>query len=89
MSASLPLLLPTSAVPSASTASSIGWVPKAHPSIPQPPPNDDAKLQDQAMAMARHLMDGKALKKTRPRRTVDYGGMMGRWILVSCLDEFM
>ena len=35
-----------------------------------------------AIAMARNVMDGKALKKTRPRRTVDYGAMIGRWILV-------
>ncbi|KAF8481418.1 WD40-repeat-containing domain protein [Gautieria morchelliformis] len=34
------------------------------------------------MAAQRQLMDGKALKKTRPRRTVDYAGGMGRWALV-------
>ena len=33
--------------------------------------------------MARQLADGKPVKKVRPRRTVDYGGAMGRWILVS------
>lgn len=35
--------------------------------------------------MARQLMDGKTVKKVRPRRTVDYGGPMGRWALVSTL----
>lgn len=32
--------------------------------------------------MARQLMDGKTVKKVRPRRTVDYGGPMGRWALL-------
>ena len=32
--------------------------------------------------MARQLMDGKTVKKVRPRRTVDYGGPLGRWALV-------
>ncbi|KAI6106491.1 hypothetical protein EV401DRAFT_2008551, partial [Pisolithus croceorrhizus] len=34
------------------------------------------------MATARQLADGKAVKKTRPRRTVDYNGGMGRWALL-------
>ncbi|KAH9914469.1 WD40 repeat-like protein [Fomitopsis serialis] len=34
------------------------------------------------MAMARQLMDGKTAKKVRPRRTVDYGGPLGRWALL-------
>ncbi|KZT11127.1 WD40 repeat-like protein [Laetiporus sulphureus 93-53] len=34
------------------------------------------------MAMARQLMDGKPVKKVRPRRTVDYSGPMGRWALL-------
>lgn len=33
------------------------------------------------MAAARLSMDGK-VRKVRPRRTVDYGGPMGRWTLV-------
>ncbi|TRM59843.1 hypothetical protein BD626DRAFT_506592 [Schizophyllum amplum] len=27
------------------------------------------------------MLDGKMLKKTRPRRTVDFNGGMGRWNL--------
>ncbi|KAH9911678.1 WD40 repeat-like protein [Epithele typhae] len=34
------------------------------------------------MDMARQMADGKPLKKVRPRRTVDYGGSMGRWALL-------
>ncbi|KAI6125282.1 hypothetical protein EV401DRAFT_1938833 [Pisolithus croceorrhizus] len=35
------------------------------------------------MATARQLADGKVVKKTRPRRTVDYNDGLGRWALVS------
>ncbi|TBU26067.1 WD40 repeat-like protein [Dichomitus squalens] len=34
------------------------------------------------MDMARQQADGKPVKKVRPRRTVDYGGSMGRWALL-------
>ena len=44
---------------------------------------DDMKLQELEMAAARQMMDGKIVKKTRPRRTVDYNGGLGRWGLVS------
>lgn len=76
---SLPLLLPSNALPSTSSTT---WQPKKFLEPPQPPPQDDGRLQDTALAAARQLLDGKALKKVRPRRTVDYGGGMGRWILV-------
>ena len=59
------------------------WAPKMDLSKPNPPPPDDARTHDQEMAMARQLMDGKTVKKVRPRRTVDYGGPLGRWALVS------
>jgi hypothetical protein len=36
------------------------------------------------LANARQMIDGKLIKKTRPRRTVDYNGGMGRWLLVCC-----
>jgi polyadenylation factor subunit 2 len=58
-------------------------------SEPQPPPMDDMKLQELEMAAARQMMDGKIVKKTRPRRTVDYNGGLGRWALVSPLYVFM
>ncbi|THH05312.1 hypothetical protein EW145_g4889 [Phellinidium pouzarii] len=73
----LPVLLPSSCLP---RVSSSGWRPSRHLETPQPPPADEHR-QDIAMAAARQLLDGKALKKTRPRRTVDYGGSMGRSIL--------
>lgn len=76
----LPFLLPQDVLPK-SSASDAEWRPTAHFQAPQPPPPDEHR-QDIAMAAARQLIDGKALKKTRPRRTVDYGGSMGRWILV-------
>ncbi|KAH8114157.1 hypothetical protein DFH11DRAFT_1596188, partial [Phellopilus nigrolimitatus] len=73
----LPVLLPPSSVPDASSSE---WRPTKHLQPPQPPPADDHR-QDIAMAAAWQLLDGKALKKTRPRRTVDYGGSMGLWML--------
>lgn len=80
---SLPLLLPTQTLSSQKANSKVKeWAPSKYLQAPQPPPIDDAKLQDLEMAAARQMMDGKAMKKTRPRRTVDYGGPMGRWALV-------
>lgn len=77
----LPVLLPQKAVPPLNHVHE--WTPKRNLSIPNPPPTDDARTQDQEMAIARQLMDGKTVKKVRPRRTVDYGGGMGRWAMVS------
>ncbi|KAI0093825.1 WD40-repeat-containing domain protein [Irpex rosettiformis] len=34
------------------------------------------------MAALRQAVDGRPVKKVRPRRTVDYGGPMGRWTLL-------
>lgn len=82
MSSALPILLPPKAVPSSSTRSHLEWTPKRYLSEPQPPPADDTKVQEQEMANARQALDGKLIKKTRPRRTVDYNGGMGRWALV-------
>jgi len=41
------------------------------------------------LANARQMIDGKLIKKTRPRRTVDYNGGMGRWLLVRCALNFL
>ncbi len=80
----LPLLLPTQP---AKTTSSSAWEPQLHLQPPQPPVIDDQRIHDLELAIQRQLLDGKALKKTRPRRTVDYAGGMGRWALVcSCLN---
>ena len=76
----IPVLLPPE---STSRVSQIGWTPKRFLMPPQPPPIDDARVLEQELAAARQLIDGKAVKKTRPRRTVDYNGGMGRWVLVS------
>lgn len=83
MSATLPVLLPPKAIPSSSSSSHSDWTPKRYLTGPQPPPNDDAKTQELEMAAARQMMDGKIVKKTRPRRTVDFNGSLGRWALVS------
>ncbi|KAA1477710.1 WD40 repeat-like protein [Dentipellis sp. KUC8613] len=82
MSAStLPILLPQK--PSASAQNQNDtfqeWKPKRYLEPPRPPPSDEGRQHELEMAVARQLLDGKALKKTRPRRTVDYGGGMGRW----------
>lgn len=77
-STSLPVLLPSRAIPS--PESSIGWRPKRNLDTPNPPPPEDPRAVE--MDMARQVQDGKPPKKVRPRRTVDYGGAMGRWTLV-------
>lgn len=80
---SLPILLPASAIPKPSPSLYHEWKPQKYLSEPQPPPQDDGKVIEQEMANARQMLDGKIIKKTRPRRTVDYNGGMGRWALVS------
>jgi polyadenylation factor subunit 2 len=80
----LPLLLPTQP---AKATNSFVWEPQLHRHPPLPPVVDDQRIHDLELAVQRQLLDGKALKKTRPRRTVDYAGGMGRWALVRlCLN---
>ncbi|KAF9228810.1 WD40 repeat-like protein [Gyrodon lividus] len=81
MASELPLLLPSSSIPRPPNPN-FEWIPKRHLTGPQPPPVDDAKVLEQELAAARQLADGKAVKKTRPRRTVDFNGGMGRWTLL-------
>lgn len=78
---SLPILLPPRAIPKAHALSHLEWTPKRYLEEPQPPSNEDALLQEEFIQ--KQLLEGKVVKKTRPRRTVDYNGGMGRWILVS------
>ncbi|KAF9484986.1 WD40 repeat-like protein [Pholiota conissans] len=79
---SLPLLLPQNIIPRAISTTHVEWKPKQYLSEPQPPPLDDGKILEQELANARQMIDGKIIKKTRPRRTVDYNGGMGRWALL-------
>lgn len=74
-------LLPSYAVPSASLSSE--WRPTRHPDVPAAPPEEEPNMAEIEMAAARQSMDGRPIKKTRPRRTVDFNGSMGRWHLVS------
>lgn len=60
------------------------WRPTKYLQDPQPPPIDEAKAQ-QELAAQQLGMDPRAVKKVKPRRTVDYGGELGRWALVSTL----
>ncbi|KAJ3746742.1 WD40-repeat-containing domain protein [Lentinula detonsa] len=75
----LPVLLPTRTLPQKHSIPHIEWTPKRYKDPPQPPPTDDARAQEQELAYARQFMDGKLVKKTRPRRTVDFNGGLGRW----------
>jgi polyadenylation factor subunit 2 len=75
----LPLLLP---VQNTKTNNYPEWTPQRYLQPPQAPVVDDQRILDLELAVQRQLLDGKALKKTRPRRTVDYAGGMGRWALV-------
>ena len=79
----LPLLLPASVLGVKVEADPQEWKPLRYQQAPQPPPTDDSKQHDLEMAAARQLIDGKAFKKVRPRRTVDYFAGVGRWTLVS------
>ena len=85
---SLPVLLPANAIPRSSSVAHVEWKPKRYLSAPQPPPQDDGKVLEQELANARQMIDGKIIKKTRPRRTVDYNGGMGRWALVRVVYIF-
>ena len=78
----LPVLLPNNALVRTSSIPHLEWKPTRYLSEPQPPPQDEGKVMEQELANQRQMIDGKLIKKTRPRRTVDYNGGMGRWILV-------
>jgi hypothetical protein len=86
-SGDLPVLLPKPT--SINQGTRLGWTPRKYLTPLQPPPVDDMRLNEAELA-ARSLLDGKQLKKTRPRRTVDFNGGMGRWTLVSpCQNVFI
>lgn len=56
------------------------WTPKNHLTRPDPPPPPPDVTPAIEAAAAAAGIDGKTLlKKTKPRRTVDYFGPMGRW----------
>ena len=87
----LPILLPQKSIPPSLRQGAkekqrddpfahLEWQPKRYLTDPQPPSNEDARLQEEFIA--KQALEGKIVKKTRPRRTVDYNGGMGRWILV-------
>ncbi|CAK5281009.1 unnamed protein product [Mycena citricolor] len=80
--ASPPLLLPSRAIPRPARVPHIEWKPSKYLDEPQPPPIDDATRMQELEANARQLAEGKPVKKTRPRRTVDYNGGLGRWTLL-------
>lgn len=80
-----PVLLPTQVIPQKLSIPHIEWTPKKYQTAPQPPPTDDTRAQEQELAYARQFLDGKLIKKTRPRRTVDFNGGVGRWNMVRAL----
>ncbi|KAL0947622.1 hypothetical protein HGRIS_013711 [Hohenbuehelia grisea] len=82
MSTALPLLLPPQALPPKHKVAHTEWKPQKYLTEPQPPPLDDMKIQEQELLNSRQPIDGKLIKKTKPRRTVDFNGGMGRWMLM-------
>ncbi|KAJ6620351.1 WD40-repeat-containing domain protein [Mycena sp. CBHHK59/15] len=82
MPGTLPVLLPLRSIPHPPSTPHVEWSPSRYLSVPQPPPVDDATRMQELEANARQFADGKPIKKTRPRRTVDYNGGMGRWALL-------
>ncbi|KZV70788.1 WD40 repeat-like protein [Peniophora sp. CONT] len=79
--AALPILLPPGLLKTESEAGPSEWKPKRYLQRPTPPPPDENRL-DMEAAVERGQVDAKALKKLRPRRTVDYAGGIGRWNLL-------
>ncbi|KAJ7221550.1 WD40-repeat-containing domain protein [Mycena pura] len=79
---SVPDLLPPNAIPRLPSVPHLEWTPSRYLSEPQPPPVDEATRMQELEAAARAFADGRPIKKTRPRRTVDYNGGLGRWILL-------
>ncbi|KAF7306482.1 WD-REPEATS-REGION domain-containing protein [Mycena indigotica] len=75
-------LLPPNAIPRQVSVPHIEWKPSRYLTEPQPPPVDETMRMQELEAAARALADGKPIKKTRPRRTVDYNGPLGRWALL-------
>ncbi|KAF9234497.1 WD40-repeat-containing domain protein [Melanogaster broomeanus] len=69
MASGVPILLPSNSIPRPPNPN-YEWTPKRYLTGPQPPPVDDAKIIEQELAAARQMADGKAVKKTRPRRTL-------------------
>jgi polyadenylation factor subunit 2 len=57
------------------------WRPTKYLTVLQPPPPDVERLE-QELAAQKLGMDGKAMKKAKPRRTVDFTGGMGRYDIV-------
>lgn len=80
---SLPILLPDEALYKGPEPHE--WKSQKDTNTVQPPPPEDAKTLEMEAAAAKQLIDGKMLKKTRPRRTVDYNSGLGRWDLVSTI----
>ncbi|KAJ7577550.1 WD40-repeat-containing domain protein [Mycena floridula] len=81
MAATLPLLLPESSLPRHSSNGRSEWKPRQFLSPPEAPPMMEDVKMTEAEAISRQFADGKLIKKTRPRKTVDYNGGMGRWNL--------
>ncbi|KAJ8516369.1 hypothetical protein ONZ45_g6325 [Pleurotus djamor] len=82
MTSNLPVLLPLKSLPRPPSVPHVEWTPKKYLTDPQPPPLDDMKITEQELINSRQLIDGKLIKKTKPRRTVDYNSGMGRWGLL-------
>jgi len=61
--AALPVLSPANVLLKPSSASQLQWKPKRFFSEPQPPPQDDGKLVEQALN-TRQIIDRKLIKKT-------------------------
>ncbi|KAF4604238.1 pre-mRNA cleavage and polyadenylation factor (CPF) complex subunit [Pleurotus pulmonarius] len=78
----LPVLLPPAALPRKLNVPHVEWTPKKFMSEPQPPPLDEMKITEQELINSRQMIDGKPIKKTKPRRTVDYNSGLGRWSLL-------
>ncbi|KAG5641039.1 hypothetical protein DXG03_006304 [Asterophora parasitica] len=82
MTTALPVLLPGRSTLKEPTTSHLEWTPQRYRIAPQPPPQDNGKVQEIELANARQILDGKLIKKMRPRRTIDYNGELGRWALL-------
>jgi polyadenylation factor subunit 2 len=61
------------------------WRPSRYLEPPRPPPVDSTFAREQEIAQQRLNAEGRAVRKVKPRRTVDFNGELSKMRIVSGL----